>query len=111
MKNFMLVFFGLCFFISEVRAEIISVPCEEFNKTTGEQTYCEGITGGQIKVERGEYEKFQDIYKARVLSGVRNPPPPIPKFEADESDSKGDDMGSDDCRMPPWTRKPGLKCE
>lgn len=110
MKNIMLIFVGLFVFVPEVRAEVISVPCDEFNKTTGEHTNCEWITSGYIKIDRTEYEKYQSIYKARLSSGVNNPPPSIPKWEANDSDSNND-KGSDDCNMPPWVRKPSLKCD
>lgn len=117
MKAIMILIITELIFVCGARAEIINVPCEEFNKTTGDNMPCEEITGGTIKIDEYEYEKYQNIYQAKLKGEDKKAPASLPRFEADPPPLHPKkvvitpEMKELYCKMPIWYWPEGLKCD
>lgn len=116
---------SLFFCTSIVYAETIKIPCEEFNRVTGWQIACEGISGGMMEIERSEYEKYRSIASQSSPSDSKDVKSKLPSNwdingTSGQSKSTGTEQKKETltpelkkfyCDMPEWRRPAGLVCD
>jgi len=108
MKKPMSVLFMWCLLLhsSVAFAEDIEVSCEEMSQLTGTEMDCKSTP--TVVIEEGEYDKLQAVYDAK-MSGEDEV---APWKRADTQSTEPDRQDViDDCSMPIWKRRPGLKCD
>lgn len=89
-------------------AENVSIPCEEFAKTTGKRLACDNMP--VIRMPAGKWEK------EKAASAARNAPdanvPPWEREAKPNAQPKGKTIADvEPCSVPPWKRPEGAKCD
>lgn len=87
------------------QAQMVSVPCEEFVAVTGKKIACDKLPAVKMSQEKWAAEK--------AAAQERSSADATPPWEREEKRGKQatEHQVIADCKLPPWKRPQGLKCD
>lgn len=94
----------VCTVNSNANAKTVKVSCDEIVQMTGDDLPCDQTPALEIDEER--YKQIKQAY-AEQNSDEHDLAP----WQKSDAPAEKRSEGSDDCSMPIWLQKPGLKCD